>query len=255
MTKKWVKRKEAERIAKIEASKERIKAILDGTDWTEEDKKIFMEDVDRGLEVGVSFVLPARLFYAKEKDESFADFAVRVSEVTKQVQPYIDQIRRLRCSYERFEDSDPVMFNGDIVITDPCYIIPDSEVNNDDWEKCMYGEEMETLGISHYMTRDTIYGDWGCTVFDEDSNETYGNFCADSGTVSVLSLDEVRAYNADVEDQLEPWMATIIRDFKGTVQFVVTRHGHDDFAVEVVGRGVNKKTGQPLNFHSYQTGL
>ena len=32
-------------------------------------------------------------------------------------------------------------FKGDIVITDPCYIIEDD--NDSDWDKCMYGGRME----------------------------------------------------------------------------------------------------------------
>lgn len=33
-------------------------------------------------------------------------------------------------------------FKGDIIITDPCYIIKDDSEKND-WELCNYGENME----------------------------------------------------------------------------------------------------------------
>ena len=36
-------------------------------------------------------------------------------------------------------------FNGDIIITDPCYIIPDD--CRDDWQKSSYGEDMFFLGF------------------------------------------------------------------------------------------------------------
>lgn len=54
-------------------------------------------------------------------------------------------------------------FKGDVIITDPCYIIKDNE--NNDWKKCGYGECMEALGIEHCISESTIYGDWSCTTW------------------------------------------------------------------------------------------
>lgn len=69
-------------------------------------------------------------------------------------------------------------FDGDIIITDPCYIIRaehhgTTPLTDDDWEACGYGDNMEALGIHNYMTRDTIYGDWSCTVYNTDTNKPY----------------------------------------------------------------------------------
>ena len=55
-------------------------------------------------------------------------------------------------------------FKGDIIITDPCYII--KEINSEDWDKCDFGDNMEVLGINHYISESTIYGDWSCTTWD-----------------------------------------------------------------------------------------
>jgi hypothetical protein len=99
-------------------------------------------------------------------------------------------------------------FKGDIIITDPCYIIKDKKgrpsMSNypalsakgmgskkftdftteetaaykqyekdqakwekehpDHWSLCEYGDNMEKLGIKHYLTSDTEYGDWSCTT-------------------------------------------------------------------------------------------
>lgn len=54
-------------------------------------------------------------------------------------------------------------FKGDVIITDPCYIIKDNE--NNDWKRCGYGECMEALGIEHCISESTIYGDWSCTTW------------------------------------------------------------------------------------------
>ena len=169
----------------------------------------------------------------------------------------------------KYLDSDPMIFNGDILITDPCYII--REDKKDDWNTCYYGYGMEKLGINHYMTRDTLYGDWGCTTFDSDTKEPIGSFCADAGLVSVMLLDEVLKYNPDYDcDKETEYAATIIRDFKGTVQFVVkyidgyyedTTDYHKkgdywkEYYLEVIGHGINKVTDEPINFVGKQTGF
>lgn len=90
-------------------------------------------------------------------------------------------------------------FKGDIIITDPCYIIKSPEdyakelgipfpaypkytedikaydkamseyrsfTNKyDDWGKCDYGDNMGVLGFSNYISESTIYGDWSCTTW------------------------------------------------------------------------------------------
>jgi hypothetical protein len=58
-------------------------------------------------------------------------------------------------------------FKGDIIITDPCYIMKRDareNGNRDDWDKCNCGSHMEALGIKTYLTRNTEYGDWSCTT-------------------------------------------------------------------------------------------
>ena len=109
---------------------------------------------------------------------------------------------------------------------------------------------MEKLGINHYMTRDTLYGDWSCITFNSDTKEPIGRFCADAGLISVMSLDEVLKYNPDYDcDLKESFTATIIRDFYGTVQFVVRQdESKEEYYLEVIGHGINKVTDKPINF-------
>ena len=168
---------------------------------------------------------------------------------------------------DAYLDGEPMEFDGDIIITDPCYIMKE----DDDWAVCANGENMETLGITHYMTRDTLYGDWSCTTFDTDTKEAIGEFCADAGLVSVFLLDEVLKYNPDYDWHItKPFTATVIKDFKGTVEFAVKHiEGYYEkdtdywkkgeyweyYVLEVVGHGINKVTGKPINFVGKQTGL
>ena len=232
------------------------------------------------------------------------------------VDKYISIIIKIS-NLPRYLDSDPVEFDGDIIITDPCYIMrpfdrstepkwedymgtedytgksqkelkemgffekharldeAQRKWNNEhprDWELCNYGDNMEVFGFGTYMTRDTIYGDWGCSVFDTISEKKIGSFCADAGLVSVFHLADVMKYNPDYNDITNaPHCVTLIKDFKGTVQFIVTEHTgvykHDigttvkagdpwiEYCVSVVGKGINKVTGKPLHFKTTQTGL
>lgn len=49
---------------------------------------------------------------------------------------------------------DNMKFKGDIVITDPCYV-----VNDEDWEFSEYGDRVDKLGFTDYLVRSTIVGD------------------------------------------------------------------------------------------------
>lgn len=158
------------------------------------------------------------------------------------------------CTPERFLDSEPTEFDGDIIITDPCYVAKD-----EDWP-AFY----ENPPMSKYMIRDTIYGDWGCTCWNTNTKEEIGQFCADAGLVGVFSREEVNKYNPEFEKEYgnRKWCWTLIENFKGEVQFIVkkTRFKYagewcDDFYVKVHGHGVNKVTGDPIDFIGAQTGL
>lgn len=189
-----------------------------------------------------------------------------------------DALRSGMCgiNYDNYLDSVPKAFDGDIIITDPCYVIDD-----DDWYAIDVAQKFvisdggllcnRSFGGMNFIYRDTIYGDWGCTTFNTDTKEVIGNFCADAGLVSVFLLDEVLQYDPSFDYHINrTWTTTLIKDFKGTVQFVVVyEDGHykdetkyhkkgehwEDYSVEVVGHGINRITGKPINFVGRQTGL
>lgn len=225
----------------------------------------------------LAFQAPAilKVLENHEKDDAEIDLlAVRDYIYSIDTDKYTTMMYMINGGLDRYLDSEPIQFDGDILITDPCYIMRAEHhgtrpITEDDWNACDYGSHMETLGITHFMTRDTIYGDWGCSVYNSDTQDVIGHFCADAGLVSVLSLEEVLKYNPSFDYHIErPWTSTVISDFSGIVQFVVERtegtyeedtkwwkagDKWEDYNVHVVGCGINKKTGQPLNFYSSQT--
>jgi len=91
-------------------------------------------------------------------------------------------------------------FKGNLIITDPCYIIKKGD--NDDWHKCNYGSNMEALGIKNYLTADTEYGDWSCTTVKDDPqsqelvtklNTMYTKFFSDYNNPDIYQTKENRA--------------------------------------------------------------
>ena len=142
------------------------------------------------------------------------------------------------------------------------------EAEHDDWTKCEYGRNMEALGIHNYIEESTLCGDWGCITCEtkedpykvinklieaSENDENYivecpklGNFCADSGAVSVFLLDEVRKYNPDIDEWIKThdWCVTTIPDFDGEVNYYVDKQDN----AHIVGIG-------NINFFTVQTEL
>ena len=105
-----------------------------------------------------------------------------------------------------------MLFKGDIIITDPMYIIKCEE----DWHRCEYGEKLEVLNICTYLT--SGHGDcFDPDIVSLDTHERLGELGSDSGMASVMLLDEVRTYNPEFDRNLEPHCYTIIEDFEGEV--------------------------------------
>lgn len=161
--------------------------------------------------------------------------------------------------------SHSIKLDGDIIITDPGYIIKDT-----DWDECV-NYDMKKFGLTNYIVRDTLYGDWSCTTFDSNTDQPIGEFCADDGMVGVFLLDEVLKYNPDFDYHINrPWTTTLIKNFRGNVSFqVIHREGVYDCAtkfhkvgdpfsddeVQVVGNGINIMTGEKIDFVGRQTGF
>ena len=240
-------------------------------------------------------------------DDAFSYEEVLSAFAELNLDEYVDKIIAI-AKLSRYVDSAPMEFDGDIIITDPCYFMKELDestrpkredfmlddyssltlekyqedyarwadacrawdrANPSDWEKTNYGVGMSVLGFTKYMVRDTLYGDWSCTTYDTLTKKELGTFCADAGTVGVFCFNDIMAYNPDWKDNAG--LTTLIKDFKGTVQFVVTEHhgvySYDigdnikagdswtDYRVTVVGKGTNRITGEPIEFVGSQTGF
>ena len=110
-------------------------------------------------------------------------------------------------------------FQGDVIITDPMYSLPD--YSEADWHACEYGENMEALGITTYITHD--HGDCaGQDLLDGDLFEhgiikVKGSFGHDSCMVSVMLLSEVMAYNPNALEDAGKGNYALIKQFDGEV--------------------------------------
>lgn len=175
------------------------------------------------------------IFYFKLEDDCLKESQDKYEKLCKEAEEH-----RMR----------KVHFKGDIIITDPCYIMRakhhgTTPLTEDDWDACNYGEDMEVFGFTNYLTHSTLYGDWSCTTFNSDTKEPIGEFCADAGLVSVFLLDEVLKYNPDFDYHInKPWTTTLIKDFDGDICF--EKIDEDTLIVKGVGN---------INFETTQTGF
>lgn len=328
MDREWVAQKEKKYTEDLQQRKQKIHDFIIKSELIDADDKEnlmrYLNDAEKSpwstmLDWKLRNCLIEKMADGKEiAGEDIVTFETAIKEL--EIDKYYSRLQYPEAySCKRYLDSEPVEFDGDIIITDPCYIMkkrdestrpkwddfhpykriydyPDydektktskmfsenmskldkadaiwQKENPDDWDVCNYGSNMEAIGIHNYMTRDTLYGDWSCTTFNSDTQKEIGEFCADAGLVSVFLLDEVLKYNPDFDYHKEKsWTTTLIKNFKGTVQFVVVytegvyeesteyhKKGEkwEDYSVEVVGHGINKETGEPINFVGKQTGF
>lgn len=151
-----------------------------------------------------------------------------------------------------------MIVKDDIIITDPCYVVKD-----EDWDKCEYGDRLDKLGFTNYISEPTIYGDWACTTFampisdlkDVLSNpdlirrkeySTLGEFCADAGMVCVTTMSEAVKYDSEFPKWIKehPWCVTVVPNFEGVVDYYVDENAE----AHIYGIG-------NINFYTTQTGL
>lgn len=244
MDREWVKAKTEEQAARRAEVYDKIKKALDEAScFTDSEVDSIMKKFKKNAKLRFwSFPWSA----VKDCEDPIA-----VMEFEHNVwEKLADELYEFDMNYERYLDSDVIEFDGDIIITDPCYVTKD-----DDWSLSDYGSDMEILGIKNYLVSETLYGDWSCTVFDV-CGKKLGNFCADAGMVAVFSLDEVLKYNPEFDYHLNrEWTTTWIKNFKGVVQIVVEENEDGEHSVHVIGNGIDKVTGEKVVFRSEQTGF
>ena len=126
-------------------------------------------------------------------------------------------------------------FNGSIVIGDPSFFIK----NEDDWKACKYGECMNNIGFSDFMT--IRFPDDPQVVIDKKDGSIIGGICQDSGYIVVVYLEELKKYNPDYEKALfTKENRTIIQDYDGEVsseRVEVIIDGYKDFDTVISGTG------------------
>ena len=157
-------------------------------------------------------------------------------------------------------------FDGDVLITDPCYLCNGSDER---WDYESVKSWIEGVGG---LMSNTFYGDWGCTVFWTDGQignienpSEIGHFCADAGLVCVLSMEDVRERYPEFESWLEEhgWCGTVVHDFSGTVRLMKMSvpkkfsdgTEYEDVALRIRGDGKIRGCGkvETASFESMQT--
>lgn len=203
----------------------------------------------------------------KEKNFLFLSIIAECNPTFEKMYPLTGKLQACDRNIEAFRnlylDGDWIRFDGDIVITDPCYVVPQPEdisqydALRDAWDKIL--EERNAINTS------TIYGDWSCHTLEKGSEKVLGQFCADSGMVAVFLLEDAKKFNPNYDPEARPWTATVIKDFHGECRFVVNEEIPEydeeckelglteedmtpEYAVSIEGRG-------SMEFFTTQTGF
>ncbi len=118
-----------------------------------------------------------------------------------------------------------------------------------DWDKCEYGNKLENVGISNYITHSMKY-DYGTYGVYSNDGVFKGQFCSDSGLVCVCLLDDILRYNEDFDNFLTmTYGVTLIPNFNGDIAFISKGdHFMNTSDICIVGSG-------NLNFHTQQIGF
>ena len=250
MKKAWVNKKEKMRKEKIEKLTREIRAkLLAFGPYSKEEVEIFMDEAQKGY----ANLIPVRNERIMKRFAEEPGLLFKTKKFMDTI-PCEELARIMSSDYTQYLDSDEKRFHGDILITDPCYVIKD-----DDWEGVICGNIPVIDALPSAMMRDTLYGDWSCTTLNTLTKKPIGEFCADAGMVAVFALAEVRRYNPDFDynQYVNNGAATLIKDYDGTCQFVVkhTTGKYEDFSVRVVGKGMNFVTNEPIEFRTFQSGF
>ena len=170
-------------------------------------------------------------------------------------------------------------FDGDILITDPCYIhhqLPDPEREKGFWDYfCRHSFDkfevdnavLFSYGLYNTLVGQTIYGDWSCTTYmkHEGRDIDIGRFCADAGLVGVFLLEEVEKFNPNFIRWLirHQHCGTVISGLNGIVKAITTRKPVDKpendislltHTVHLEGVGGKCKGADFFEFYTKQTG-
>lgn len=252
-------------------------------DWKKELKKDYKKALQRNFDFESEYSLSLHLEFISFKDSFYGDALGDTDKEIELDKKYEEELKKKfgespesllsefnffnqrtydgRITEEeyfmkKYLDSDWKKYKGDIIITDPCYLLTEDDERDFNY----------TNIFSSIIYRDTIYGDWSCHVFKDgikDEEHVLGQFCADGGEVCVVLAEEVEKHNPKFFETHKDWTYTRIKNFDGEVRFEVehtkgiyedtTKYHNagdtwEDFLVYVVGRG-------NINFISSQTGL
>lgn len=130
MNKDWIQAKEAEYTVKAQNYKADIIAKINGSELlTDKGKQILKRVLDEEHgELYGSFETSAMnkimKKHTKQNDRDFTDFIDVYQFISSlNINAYNNALRLASGGLNRYLDSEPMEFDGDIIITDPCYIM------------------------------------------------------------------------------------------------------------------------------------
>lgn len=119
-----------------------------------------------------------------------------------------------------------------------------------DWDKSEYGQDMSKLGFKHFAVCEMPYGYGSYGVYEKRTNTFLGQFCSDSGSIGVFSLEEVLGYDESFDKfNTMPWAVCFIPNYNGAIAWV-NRNDKTDISADITLVGFGN-----LNIYSKQVGF
>lgn len=236
-------RKHPDKIKTIEELSGSIKAGIPGTDTDLFESFFNLHNAILLLFEDKNGRIPendAEVFYFIKENTETSSFNELQELLELPVYPFIQE-SKIAAINRDFVDKVPIAFNGDIVIAG---------------SQCINKKN----GIGYFTTANTLCGgSCFCSIFSsndiKDEDLYKEDFVPDAndiiGIVKVFSLISVLPLSYEgVKEwaEIHPDKACIIKNFCGTVQFIVREDSLGRFNLFIVGKGINSKTGVPLNF-------
>jgi hypothetical protein len=222
MNKEWVEQKEAEQEKKIAESKKAIIKTINGCEWLDNSAKTKLVDQANEYEnepyhtANVMFLMISKF----APDAELVQIEDLLHELN--IDNYLMSLRYRE--YHHLLDSEPKEFDGDIIITDPCYIIKHrDETTRPKWSEYMKlddyrgmsKKELEEIGyFEDYKRLDEAQNKWDAENPDDWDVCGCGDDMGALGLKTWMTRSTIygdwscTTFNSDTKEQLVSFAQT-----------------------------------------------
>ena len=152
-------------------------------------------------------------------DEHKSFYKIDLSQIQRNLDP--DMHRNIKDIYaSKYLDSEPIVYDGDILICDPFILMDKTSQNN-----CL------SMFVHDTLTEPQTY-----FAATDDYGKTFGSVKITTGHICTVLMSDL--WNISVNDilhRLNVWDYIYVKQFHGTVQYIITKN--DTYRLRIIGDG------------------